>query len=109
MSDLNIVNDQNPNSEHKTILQMIPRGKMNAVSMRYLSIFLGVDQRTIRSMIAKARIDGNIIAGTDAGLFIPETVSELLEYVRRTQSRIKTSSETLKPAVSFLEGLEDGD
>lgn len=89
-----------PNEEkHKVILHVIPDGKMNAVSMRYISRLLGVDQRTVRLMIQNARTDGNIIAGTDAGFFIPVTDSELNEYTSRTLSRIQTSVRTLDPAL----------
>ena len=94
-----INNDTSPDSPHRTILDHIPSGRMNAVSMRYLATILGTDRRRIRLLIENARIDGNIIAGTDDGLFIPETEAELREYINRTYSRIQTSVRTLNPAI----------
>lgn len=102
MNNIYITIDKNPNSPHRAILAHIPTGADNAVSMSDLARALGEDQRSIRLRIQKARTAGCIIAGTDAGVFIPETEAELREYVRRTWSRIKTSYATLAPALTFL-------
>lgn len=101
MTTLSINNDTRPDSPHRTILDRIPSGRDNAVSMRYLASILGRDERQIRHMIENARIDGNIIAGTGAGIFIPETEAELREYVNRTYSHITTSVKTLNPAIKL--------
>lgn len=90
-----------------SILDLIHKGADNAVTMRYLSEMLGTDQRTVRHMIEQERISGIIIAGTNDGIFIPETRDELQEYVHRTQSRINTSIATLEPAVRLLGDLCD--
>lgn len=107
MNSRYIINDLDPKSPHRAILDQIPFGEDNAVSMRELAHGLGETTRQIRYRIERARIDGNIIAGTDAGIFIPETDDELREYVRRTQSRIDTSVATIAPAVAMLGGLCD--
>ena len=70
--------------------------------MRDLARALGEEEREVRLRIQKARIDGNVIAGTDQGYFIPATVEELREYVRRNDSRIKTSCVALAPAKRLL-------
>ena len=101
MTTLTINNDARPNSPHRTILDRIPSGRDNAVSMRYLASILETSERQIRSMIQNARIDGNIIAGTDAGIFVPETEDELREYVNRSYSHITTSIRTLNPAIKL--------
>lgn len=102
MTNIYITNDQRPNSPHRAILDRIPCGSDNAVSMRDLARGLGEDERQIRLRIERARIAGNIIAGTDAGIFIPVTVSELREYVRRNDNRVKTSCVALAPAKRLL-------
>lgn len=102
MNNIYITIDKNPNSPHRAILAHIPTGADNAVSMKDLARVLGEDQRTVRLQIEKARLDRNIIASTDQGYFIPETESELREYVRRSWARIKTSYATLAPALTFL-------
>lgn len=101
---LAIKNDTRPKSPHRAILDRIPRGRYNAVSMRDLANILGRDDRQIRHMIENARIDGNIIAGTNDGIFIPETDQELREYVNRSISHITSSVKALRPAVE-LSGL----
>lgn len=94
-------NDKRPNSPHRAILDHIPSGRMNAVTMRYLATVLGTDKRRIRLLIENARIDGNIIAGSNDGLFIPETDDELRDYINRSYSHIATSIKTLNPAIGL--------
>ena len=107
MKETTIQNDPDRKSPNTSILDLIHAGAENAVSMRYLSEVLGTDQRTVRHMIEQERIAGNVIAGTDDGIFIPKTRDELQEYVHRTQSRINTSIATLEPAVRLLGDLCD--
>lgn len=92
--------------KHRDLLIHIPRGSDNAVSMRDLANALGTDTRQVRHLIERARIDGVIIAGTNAGIFIPENEFELKEYVNRTVSRIRTSRATVLPALKKLEVME---
>lgn len=107
MSKLEIRSDKKKARAHRAILAHIPTGADNAVSMSDLARVLGEDQRSIRLRIQRARTAGCIIAGTDAGIFIPATEAELREYVARTQARINTSILTLKPARDLLGGLHD--
>lgn len=107
MSKIFIKNSADPKSPHRVILDHIPYGSDDAVSVPDLARALGEDPRQIRQRIQNARIDGFIIAGTDAGIFIPETVAELREYVKRTTARIQTSQETIDPAVELLGELDD--
>ena len=107
MNRIKINNDKRMNSPHRELLIRIPYGRDNAISMRDLARSFGEDQRQIRHRIERARVDGNIIAGTDSGIFIPSTEAELREYVARTQARINTSILTLKPARELLGGLCD--
>lgn len=107
MNEIRITNDQRPNSPHRVILDRIPYGSDNAVSMRDLARGLGEDQRQIRFRIERARIAGNVIAGTDAGIFIPETVEELREYVRRNDNRVKTSCVALASAKRLLKEVTE--
>lgn len=102
MSDIYIYNDTRSNSPHRVILDRIPSGRDNAVSIRYLATILGTTDRQIRHMVEKARIDGNIIAGSNDGLFVPETETELREYVHRTYSHIVTTIKTLNPAIELI-------
>jgi len=102
MTNITITNDQRTNSPHRAILDRIPYGSDNAVSMRDLARGLGETEREVRLRIERARIAQNIIAGTNAGIFIPETVEELREYVKRNDNRVKTSCVALAPAKKLL-------
>jgi len=106
MNKIQIEIDNRPRSPHRKILDRIPYGSQNAVSMRDLARGLGEDPRQIRHRIEQARIAGNIIAGTDAGIFIPTTVEELREYVRRNEQRVKTSCVALAPAKRLLKEVD---
>lgn len=106
MSTIQIVNDHNTKG-NRVILNIVPYGKRNALTMTEISSVLGVNRREVRTLLEQARSDGNIIAGTDAGIFIPETDSELKEYVHRSQARIRTSIKNVDPAVIFLNSLSN--
>lgn len=108
MKNIQIINNHNQ-SDNRVILNIVPRGRENALTMREISFVLGITKREVRRLLERARLDGNIIAGTDAGIFIPETDSELKEYVYRSQARIRSSTKSLSPAVSFLEDLRNTD
>lgn len=88
----------------REILDLIPSGHKNAVTTQYLATLLDTDRRHVRSMIENARINGKIIAGTNDGLFIPETEEELREYVSRSYSHIKGSVKSLNPAYKKIHG-----
>lgn len=92
------------NNTHDMILDLIPQGRDNAVTTQYLATLLKTDRRHVRYMIEKARVSGEIIAGTNDGLFIPETEDELREYVSRAFSHIKGSIKTLNTAYKRLFG-----
>lgn len=69
--------DNIPQPKYDTIIDLIPSGENHAVSMGSLARILGVDTRTVRLLIQREREHGHIIAGTDAGLFIPANELEL--------------------------------
>lgn len=62
------------------IADVIPKGKKNAVKGSLLATMLGVDERTVREMVVKARNDGAIIlnqGGGNNGYFIPILPEEI--------------------------------
>lgn len=104
MSDLFIINDTRPESPHRALLDLIPIGRENAIPTRDLASKLNVEVRVLYRMIEDARINGNYIAGTGDGVFVPDTLHDLEEYVKRAQARVLTSIETLNPSYTFLRG-----
>ena len=89
-----------PQPKYDTIVDLIPSGESHAVRMDSLASILGVDTRTVRLLIQKEREHGHVIAGTDAGLFIPANDLELKEYIARVCSRIYTEVRTINPALA---------
>lgn len=84
------------------IMDYIPTGKDNAVSMKDLAIAMRTDARTVRKMIHSARMDGAIICGTNAGYYKPETDDELLSYYRLARRRALSGLASLKAARAVL-------
>ena len=65
------------------ILDYIPEGRENAVSMRYLAVILNTDARTIRSMVHNARISGHVVIGDDSGYYKPVYEEDLTGWIRK--------------------------
>ncbi|MDE5576484.1 MAG: hypothetical protein K2J11_03750, partial [Oscillospiraceae bacterium] len=49
------------------IMDFIPIGKINAISMAELALRLGKDQRTARKLVFEARNNGAVICSTCSG------------------------------------------
>ena len=71
-----------------TITDFIPYGKENAVSREYLANMTGLDDRTVRELIEKARKDVPIIS-LKKGYYLP-----LVEEERRMYSAGLSPRET---------------
>ena len=81
-----------------TILDMIPEGRENAVSMADLARVLKVEERQIRKIVFDARIDGTVICGTAAGYYKPATEAEIREYIAIAGSRSISGLKALRAA-----------
>ena len=101
MTNITIYNDVNPKSPSRLILDLVPTGIQNAVSMSYVARILNTDERTVRSMVEKARQDGNIIAVCEDGYFIPDTLEDLLDYRSTQLKRIFSSICAIESAFAF--------
>lgn len=88
------------------ILALIPTGKDNAISMEYLSNILGVSKRDIRQCVLNARLEGNIICGTQYGYYLPADDSELREYYYYALTRALTTLKSLKTARIKVKEIE---
>lgn len=88
----------NKSVKWKFLLDLIPSGERNAVSMHYLASILTVDEREVRRLIESARRDGLIIATCEEGYFIPETMSELMRYRNTHLKRINSAIRALSHA-----------
>ncbi|MDO4484257.1 MAG: hypothetical protein Q4C54_07460 [Clostridia bacterium] len=84
------------------IVNLIPEGEENAVSMRDLARALQTEERKVRQYVEKARADGLFICSGDAGYFLPADDADLIRYYRRHHARLKTSYRALLPLKKYL-------
>ena len=90
------------------IKNFIPVGSGNAVTRKMLSVLTGLDDRTVRDLIHKARRDIPILNMQDGkGYFIPDMNEEedrhkLKQYVSQEEHRIKSNGWALKAARTTL-------
>ena len=91
------------------ILEFIPVGRKNALSMPELTLRSGLkdDTRTARKLVFEARRRGEIICSVCSknanGYYRPALAEEALPYIRLQESRIHSAQEALKSAKQFAE------
>lgn len=91
--------------KNKNILDYIPKGKKNAISNRELQTLLHIDRRDIQRFIRAARLKGVVICGLggrNGGYFIPETLEEVIDYVKTAKKTIISIIEALEPAEAYI-------
>ena len=86
----------------KWLTDTIPTGHRDAVSMYHLAMMHNLSERKMRLAVENARRDGNLICSGDKGYFMPETVTEIKEYVKRTSARLRTGRACLAPFMREL-------
>ena len=87
------------------ILDYIPKGKKNAISNQKLQTIMNLDRRDIQRIIRAARLKGVVICGfggRNGGYFIPETLEEVIDYVRTAKRTIISIIEALEPAEAYI-------
>ena len=95
--------------KHAKILDLIPTGRGNAISMKDLARILEVDVRGVRQLVHNARNDGEVICGTESGYYQPATKEELRDYIALAQSRAFSCLRSLKAARKLLSEMEKKD
>lgn len=88
------------------ILDYIPYGRANSISMPDLSKRLGTDPRVCRRLVQQAREKGAPICSDweRGGYFMPTNESEALAYYRQQKHRIKTARAALNGVIKYLRG-----
>ena len=97
--------------KHAKLLDLIPEGRGNAISMKDLAGLLNCTVREVRKAVFNARIDGEVICGTDAGYYLPATREELKEYYTLRRGAALSSLKALKGArirLAEFSKAEDG-
>ncbi len=91
------------------IVEYLPKGKANAISTHDLVQLTGVrDIRALRSVVAKARNAGEVIASSSAGgYFVPADNIELEEFIRTLDSKARSIMVALQSARKMLKNSDD--
>lgn len=93
------------------ILQFIPTGYKNAVSMRELACRLEISERQLRKEVQKARLNGAPICSACnnriTGYFLPQSVGEAEIYLREEERRLRTAAQSLKPVRDYIAAKKD--
>ncbi|MBR3422816.1 MAG: hypothetical protein IKG98_12275 [Ruminococcus sp.] len=99
------------NTNKSMLLEMIPYGKENAISMEQLAILLNEKERNVRAMIYAERLKGAVICSAcsrngdeKTGYYRPICPEEAKAYVDMQKSRIKSARQALKSAEKYIKG-----
>ncbi len=88
------------------ISDYIPTGRDNALPMRTLAILAGVEERTARSMVHKARTQGepicSVCCGGKCGYYMPRNIEEAKVYLRQQNARLKSLRAALRGVKQFI-------
>ena len=80
------------------ILELIPEGRENAVSLAYLAEMLSFNERTIKRYISEIRKNGTPIVGDQYGYYRPANREELQWYYRIFRKRGLTALSSISSA-----------
>lgn len=88
------------------LLDYIPIGRENAISMPDLSVSKGITPRECRRLVQREREKGAPICSDfeRGGYFLPADKGEALRYYRAQLARIKTARAALNGVRAFLKG-----
>lgn len=87
---------------------VLNKGKENGIHSRQLAEILGITQRELRLNISQARQDGQVIASSPAGYYIPAGEDEVREYVSIMWARTKSTFKNMKSAKTWLKEHSEG-
>lgn len=87
------------------IMDFIPYGRKNAISMATLAAILNTDKRTVRALVLSARMCGAPICSTcgeNGGYYMPRDISEAQIYLRQQKARVKSSNAALRGIKEYI-------
>jgi hypothetical protein len=95
------------NNEIVNIMRFIPLGKKRAVSREKLVELTGLDDRTVRNLIAQERKSNIILAKRSGGYYMPTIaeIDEIKEYIKIEESRAKSIFSNIKMAREFVKAF----
>ena len=87
------------NENVEILLSVLPHGEQNAASTDSLLCVLGLaDSRSLRKLVARARLDGAVICSCENGYFLPENRSEIEKFYKTTRAKALSTLTILRSA-----------
>jgi hypothetical protein len=91
------------------MIEHIPFGRNNAVTRKYLCMVTGMDDRTVRNLIARERRYTPILNSQDGkGYYQPtlDDAEEVKDFIRQESHRAKSIFYALKGAKDWIKDLD---
>jgi len=90
-----------PNAEmqekYQALIDRLPEGHENAVSMKTLADSFDMKPAELRSYVLSARLDNVLVLSGQNGFFLPETEEEIEEYETKRRRYLRTAEKALAP------------
>ena len=90
--------------KYEWLVDLIPTGKDEAISMKMLSRITGYPTADIRQYVLNARRLGILICSGEQGYYFPKDLGELQEFIHRRDQYIKTACVALHAFKKTLKG-----
>jgi hypothetical protein len=88
------------------IVDFLPVGEENAVTMAELAALLSCSKREARALIFEARCKGAVICsnpdGIKGGYYLPKNADEIKRFIMFAEHRINSTKAAVQPAKKFL-------
>lgn len=94
---------------YQSVLSCFKYGRANAIHMKDLQRYSGLDNRRLRKVIELIRRDGVCVCSDEAGYYLPETAAELEKYIKRVERTAKSTFFTLKTARTELAKMNNAE
>ena len=101
--DISLIENEYKESILERIIQHIPVGSSYATGGKELDTIIGFEsERERKRTFEYLRKQGYLICANEKGYFMPSTVNEIRQYVRKVNRRIATESETIREPYKYL-------
>jgi hypothetical protein len=89
------------------LLDLIPRGRENAIPMKDLARLMDYEPRAVRRLVFDERRRGVPICSTtdniDGGYYLPSDENEAATYIKEQKSRIKSAQIALQSVLDYVQ------
>ena len=86
------------------LLELIPRGRDNAISRQSLCVLSGLTDRNVREEISQLRRETPIIS-SGKGYYLPETAEEVERWIERETRRARSIFWSMGGAKNYLKNI----